>query len=155
MTTIEQVFLLVVGCVINGTVDNLKHVCATSDMREVPYQPMSVDQRLPKFEEGHWYNFQMSDSTNARLEVLVKDGAVLQAGVEAVYPESAGAEADRNFEKIADIANRHYGQGVPIDMGGIENLNYGDAESVFYIIKANMNGHPFIVFRAGNRRFWP
>ncbi len=155
MTSIVQVFLLVVGCAINGTVDNVKDVCTTSDMREVPYQAMSVDQPLPKFEEGHWYTFQMSDSMNARLEVLIKDGAVLQAGVEVVYPESAGAIAERHFEKIANIANNHYGRGVPIDMGGVDNLNYGDEKSVFYLIKANMNKHPFIVFRAGNRRFWP
>ena len=155
MTSIVQVFLLVVGCAINGTVDNVKDVCTTSDMREVPYQAMSVDQRLPKFEEGHWYTFQMSDSTNARLEILIKDGTVLQAGVEVVYPESAGAIAERHFEKMANIANNHYGRGVAIDMGGVDNLNYGDEKSVFYLIKKNMNKHPFIVFRAGNRRFWP
>jgi len=155
MASIQQIFLLVVGCAINGTAENMKDVCTTSDMREVPYQPMGVDQRLPEFEEGHWYTFKVSDFVNARLEVLVKDGAVLQAGVEIVYPKSSNVKASDHFEKIADIANHHYGRGMPIDMGGIDNLNYGDRKSVFYMIKGNVNGHPFVVFRAGNRRFWP
>ena len=155
MASIEQIFLLVVGCAINGTVDTLRDVCRTSEMREVLYQNMVVDQRMPKFEEGHWYTFQMSGAKSARLEVLVKDKVVLQAGVEIIYPESPGAIAERHFKELAQIGNRHYGLGAPIDLGGIDNLNYGDTRSVFYIVKGNMNKHPFIVFRAGNRRFWP
>ncbi len=72
-----------------------------------------------------------------------KEEAVLQAGVEIIYPSSNSEQASNHFKKIADIANNHYGKGVPIDLGGVENLNYGDTKSVFYIVKGNANEHPF------------
>jgi len=159
MSSIEEVFLLLVGCIVHGNADNLRDVCTSSEMQEIPYQPLAVDQRLPSFEKGHWFAFPISESTTARLEILIKNGAVLQAGVEIIYPQSATSGANDSFVRISNAATAHYGQGygqgVSMDLGDIDNLNYGDSKSVFYVIKTTINHRPAVVFRAGNRRFWP
>lgn len=155
MGIIEQIVLLLISCAINGAPETVREVCSTPDMVEVPYQQLSVDERLPRFEKAHWFVFQLPKTKQARLEVLLKDDAVLQAGVEIVYMKSANTTAVSQYNEVTKAAEKHYGKGRPIDMGGIEIQNYGGMRSVFYVIKGAMNKHPFIVFRAGNRRFWP
>lgn len=155
MVGINDLFYLLLACVVTGTDTNYRDKCTTADMVEVPYVATSLDQNLPSFDEGHLYSFRTTNSVPAKFEVLIKDGKILQAGVEIVYPKESKNYPSGHFKAIASTANKHYGESVKIDMGEVDNLNYGDRKSVFYVIKSAINGHDFIVFRAGNRIFWP
>lgn len=155
MMGINDLFFLLLACLSSGTGTNYREKCTTTDMIEIPYIQTSLDQNLPSFNEGHLYSFKTTNSIPAKLEVLIKDGKILQTGVEIGYPKESKEYTNKHFTSIVSTANKYYGKGVRIDIGGVDNLNYGNRESVFYIIKSVVIEHNFIVFRAGNRIFWP
>ncbi len=154
MVEINELFFLLLSCVASGTDTNYRDKCTTTHMNEVPYIKNSLDKNLPSFDEGHLYSFKTTNSIPAKLEILIKNGKILQAGIEIVYPKESKQYSTKHFKSVATIANKHYGKGTKIDMGGVDNLNYGNRKSVFYIINSVANKHNFIVFRAGNRIFW-
>ncbi len=154
MNSGEGLFLLLVRCVLDGTPENVTKVCTSPEMIGVPYVATPIDETLPAFDQGHWFTLSIGASVPARLEVLFKEEQVLQAGVQIIYDEQGTDAAARDFRAIERAADRHYGLGVSLDMGPVENKNYGDGDTVFYVTKYVANRRDILTFRVGNRRFW-
>ncbi len=56
-------------------------------MVEQPFVDTDLDQNLPVFDNGYLLRYITDDDTTAMLEVFEKEGRVLQAGIQIIYPK--------------------------------------------------------------------
>lgn len=156
MISLSELFLLLINCVINGSTSNMNDLCLSREMVSIPYETVVQDTLLPNFEEAHWYVFPFNEGRNAKLEILIKDDKILQSGVEIVFfNDDRNKVANEFYNEIYDLAYNHYGNSTKnYEMGDFMNISFNDNNSVFYIFKGDSNGHPFIIFRVGNKEFW-
>ncbi len=125
-------------------------------MVEQPFVDTDLDQNLPVFDNGYLLRYITDDDTTAMLEVFEKEGRVLQAGIQIIYPKKPStSNLNVHYKKIVKIAESYYGIGQPIQVGNMEILNYGNNETVFYIFKSNVyaTNEELLTFRVGNRDF--
>ncbi len=154
MISISELFLLLINCILNGSGENIKDLCISSEMIRIPYVAVTEDEKLPKFDNAYWYAVPYFESYDAKLEVLIKDGKVLQSGVEIVYNKDRLEVANLDFNEINNIALKYYGNSIKNELEGFVSFSFSDKNTVFYILKGETNGYPIIVFRAVNKKYW-
>lgn len=154
ITSDEVIKLLVTG-IANITASELLSECKKIGMRQVPYQDVGLDSNLPPFDEGYHLRFNPNGKEEALFEILQKDGFVLQAGYQLVLPTSLSfSKASNRYQQLKQILESHYGVGYPMDVGGIESINFGNEKTITYLSKANIAGNVAITIRVGNKYFW-
>jgi hypothetical protein len=129
--------------------------CHELGMTPQKYQPSPAVSNLPDFDVGHQFRFEADSSWAAGFDILEKDGMVLQAGFQIFYPRAFFvSKSKKHYQAMIEQIERHYGPGVPMKVGGIMILNYGDTNTVCYISKAKALGKDLITVRVGNKIFW-
>jgi len=154
ITTEEIIELLVISVADIPAVDLIKK-CNDLGMRQIPYQDASIDTNLPSFEAGYHFHFYLDGEEEAIFEILEKEGFVLQAGYQFVLPSSLFfSKAKKKYHHIKECLETHYCVGVPMNLGRIEIINYGNDTTIAYISRVKVARTDVITIRVGNRRFW-
>jgi hypothetical protein len=106
------------------------------------------------FEKG--YRFICSTTSNAPccIEVLQRDGEVLQAGIQIAHEVALMEKGNDDFALLKNLCDRHYTDSKVAEVSGTRVINYGNTESVAYLSKMRQNDRNVITFRVGNRLFW-
>lgn len=155
MFSIEETFFLLTSSVYKNSTDELIEKCKDIGMIEQPYMDTGLEENLPEFDKGYVFTYKTDDNHIARMEILVKGGRTLQAGIQIIYPKRLfSSKLNRHYDLVVGIAENFYGLGVPMNIGNIEVLNYGNNETVFYVFKSNMNNRGVLTFKVGNKEFW-
>jgi hypothetical protein len=107
----------------------------------------------PIFDNGCLFRYITDDDTTAMLELLEKEGRILQAGIQIIYSKMLiSSSLNEHYKKIVNIAESYYGIEQPIQVGNVEILYYGNNETLFYISKINADNNDLLTFRVGNRQ---
>jgi hypothetical protein len=134
---------------------DLARKCVDLGMRPVPYQDVGLSSNLPPFEAGHHFRFNPDGNEESLFEILEKDSLVLQAGYQLALPTSLFfSKAKKRHSQLKEIIETHYGAGLPMDVGGIEIINYGNDTTIAYLSRVTVAGTDAITVRVGNRHFW-
>lgn len=155
MITHKEIIGLLVSCIYDTLAFDLVKKCEDLGMRAVPYQPVVMDSNLPAFERGYHFRFNPDGKEGALFEILEKDGLVLQAGYQLVFPSSLSfIKVKKRYYYIKEILETHYGVGQPMNIAGAKSINYGNNTTIAYISRVKSAGRDAITVRVGNRRFW-
>ncbi|MDH7513438.1 MAG: hypothetical protein QHH14_10890 [Clostridiales bacterium] len=155
MITTREIISLLVGRVANTLASDLIKECINLGMRQVSRQDISLSSNLPSFEAGHHFRFNPDGYEEALFEILEKDTLVLQAGYQLALPTSLFfSKAKKRHSQLKKILETHYGAGLPMNIGGIEIINYGNDTTIAYLSRSVVAGTDAITVRVGNRRFW-
>lgn len=155
MITTQEIISLLVGRVDHALAADLLKECVNLGMRQVPYQDVGLSSNLPPFEAGHHFRFNPDGKEDALFEILEKDSLVLQAGYQLNLPSSFFfSKAKKRHSQLKEILETHYGVGLPMNVGGIEIINYGNNTTIAYLSRATVARTDAITVRVGNRRFW-
>lgn len=155
MISTGEIIGLLVARVADILAADLVKECGDLGMRHVPYQDVGPTSNLPPFEAGYHFRFNPDGKEEVLFEILEKDGLVLQAGYQLALPTSLlFSKAKKRHRQLKEILETHYGVGQPMNVGGVEIINYGNATTIAYISKAKVAGTDAITVRIGNRRFW-
>jgi hypothetical protein len=149
--SLNDTFVFLADSVSFLSIDEFVARCRDIGMVEQPFVDTDIDQNLPVFDNGYWFKYTTDDDTTAMLEVLEKEGRILQAGIQVIYPKTlSSSNLNEHYKNIVKIAESYYGIGQPTQVGNIEILNYGNSETAFYVSKLK----DLLTFRVGNREFW-
>lgn len=111
---------------------------------------------LPPFDAQHHFVFKLDGKHEAVFEILEKDGVILQAGYQALFPSlfPFRSKANGKYNDAVQALNGHYGTGMPINQSGSKTMNFGNAESVAYASLMKVGKAQSLTARVGNRHFW-
>ncbi len=152
--SLNDTFFLLTDSVSALSADEFVARCRVG-MVEQPFVDTDIGQNLPVFDNGYWFKYTTDDDATAMLELLEKEGRILQAGVQIIYPKKIfSSMINKHYKKIVKIAESYYGVGQPTQAGNIKILNYGNSKTVFYVSKSNVYNQESLTFRVGNREFW-
>lgn len=155
MFSLDETFKLLTDAVPADKASALLKKCKKIGMNEIDYLDTGMDSNLPEFDKGYNLVYQTNDGVDSRLEILVKDSIIMQAGIQIIFPFSLFFSKSKNHFKILKVhSNNYYGECLPMNMDGAEILNYGNVLSVCYLSKMKVNGKDVINFKVGNRKFW-
>jgi len=153
MISLPDTFSILVNSVSKISAKNFVKKCHNIGMIPKPYFDTGLDNNLPEFDKGYNLIFNTDDNVIARLEVLEKDEKILQAGIQIIYSSSFFfSRINKHFTTLKSICDNYYGLCLPMDMGNIKILNYGDADTVSYISKMKVSGKKILTFRVGNKK---
>ncbi len=155
--SLNDTFFLLADTVSVLSADEFVARCRGIGMVEQPFVDADIDQNLPIFDNGYLFRYITDDDATAMLEVLEKEGRILQAGVQIIYPKTlSSSNLNEHYKNIVKISESYYGIGQPTQVGNMEILNYGNSETVFYVSKSNVyiTNEALLTFRVGNRDFW-
>lgn len=148
-------FTLLVSFTVFDTVSEFIDNCRALGFVELQYVNIGLDEKLPDFDNGYMFEYKTDDKVTANLEVLEKDGMILQAGIQVIYPKSLlFKRMPKHFEKVVTLADDFYGTGMLTKSDSMEIVNYGNEETVFYVSKVTVNRRDALTFRVGNKQFW-
>ena len=107
---------------------------------------------LPSFEAQHHFNFKLDGKNEALFEILEKDGLILQAGYQVIFPPRFPfpSQATSKYHDAIQAMENHYGTGMPMTQPGVQIMNYGNAMTVGYAALMKQS----LTARVGNRCFW-
>lgn len=155
MFNLDKIFSLLTDFVPEDKATNLIDKCKEIGMNEVEYLDTGMDSNLPEFDNGYNFVFKTNNDTETRLEILEKDSIIMQAGIQIIYPPSFFFSiAKKHFKILKRHSDGYYGKCLPMNVGGVVILNYGNILSVCYLSKMKVNGKNVITFKVGNREFW-
>ena len=155
MITTQEIISLLVSRVAHTMASGLAKKCLDLGMRQVPYLDLGLFPNIPPFEAGHHFRFNPDGNEEALFEILEKDSLVLQAGYQLFLPTSLFfSKAKKRYNQIKEILETHYGVGLPMNVGEIEIINYGNDTTIAYLSKTAVGRTDAITVRVGNRRFW-
>ena len=155
MFSLDEIFSLLTESVPEHNASKLFEKCKEIGMREIEYINTGLDSNLPEFDKGYNFVFQINDNVETKLEILEKDFIIMQAGIQSIYsPSIFSSKAKKHFNILKNKSDKYYGEGSPMNMGGVEILNYGNIYSVCYLSKMKSKGRDVINFKVGNRKFW-
>lgn len=154
MITINQLFTLLINCVMMGSVGSVDDYCLLPNMVSTPYIAIPQDENLPSFDETYWFTFPYDKGINTRYEILIKDNSILQAGVEFVFNSDSLDSYIDTFYEIYNLAKGYFGETSFSNQGGFRTYSYGNDNMVFYILTGKVTELPFIIFRVGNTDFY-
>jgi len=124
-------------------------------MSEQDYVNLGMDQTLPEFDEGVHVIFESDDRQTAHVEILGRQGMVLQAGFQLIYrPTLFQRKWKKQYDSLCRHLADHYGPGTPMAMSGVVIINYGDERSLAYISRSKANMCTVLTVRVGNRDLW-
>jgi hypothetical protein len=153
--TSQEIIGLLVDRVGHSRAADLIEECLDLGMQQVPYQEDGPVWQLPTFEAGHHLRFSPDGKEDTVLEVLEKDGLVLQAGFHLPLPQPFFflPKAKKRHGHLRQILETHYGIGRPIRSGAFRVIYYEGEATLAYLSRISGCGVSIFV-RVGNRRFW-
>ena len=156
MPLLREVFSLFTDAVGRISVPELLNMLRDMDLLEGSYASTPYDEALPDFDYGYSFVGATDDNDSVIVDVLEKDTKILQAGFQVMFPfrlfSSRGRKAKRT---LANQAELYYGPGVPMPMGRVKIVNYGDLRTICYISTMRTStGDYVLTLRIGNREFW-
>lgn len=155
MFSLDDTFSLLTESVPEHSASILFKKCKEIGMSEIEYIDTGIDSNLPEFDKGYNFVYRTSDNAEAKLEILEKGLIIMQAGIQIIYsPSFFSSKTKKHFNILKDKSDNYYGECLPMNMGGVEILNYGNLYSVCYLSKMKTNGRDVINFKVGNRKFW-
>ena len=115
-----------------------------------------LNSNLPSFEVQYHFIFKLDGECEALFEILGKEGLILQAGSQVVFPTKFlfPSKGKNKYRDAMQVLESHYGTGLPMVQQGVEIMNYGDATTVGYVSLVKMRRAQSLTVRVGNRRFW-
>lgn len=154
MNTLDIVTMLI-NRVPFARTESLKRECIGMGMSEQDYVNLGMDQTLPEFDEGVHVIFESDDRQTAHVEILGRQGMVLQAGFQLIYrPTLFQRKWKKQYDSLCRHLADHYGPGTPMAMSGVVIINYGDERSLAYISRSKANMCTVLTVRVGNRDLW-
>ena len=154
LETLDIVDLLIQATPTESASQLVQH-CLQIGMTAQQYRASSLDANLPPFDIGHQLRFHADGCWAAGLDVLEKNGFVLQSGFQMFFYRGLfGSKSRKLHQKIVERIEQHYGPGVPTNSSGIDILNFSNDQSVCYTSTTKSHGNNVITVRVGNRRFW-
>jgi hypothetical protein len=111
---------------------------------------------LPPFDAQHHFVFKLDGKHEAVFEILGKDGVILQAGYQALFPSlfPFRSKANGKYNDAVQALEGHYGTGMPINQSGSKTMNFGNATTVGYAAIMKTGRAYSLTSRVGNRHFW-
>jgi hypothetical protein len=156
MFSLNQVFSFLTINVPKANISDFIIQCVELGMKQEKYIQTGLDNTLPSFDKGHSFSFCTDNKSIAELEVLEKDSKILQAGIYLKYPLFEFiSKSNKHFNIIETLSKQFYSDFMPMDMGTIKIINFGNASSIAYLSKSKVNNIKAIVFKVGNRELWP
>ena len=154
VNTLDVVTILI-NRVSFASTESLKRECIEMGMNEQDYLNPGMDQTLPKFGEGVHLIFESDDHQTAHMEILGRQGRVLQAGFQLIYrPTLFLRKWKKQYDSLCRHMADHYGLGTPLAVSGVVTINYGDERSLAYISRSKANMCTVLTVRVGNRDLW-
>lgn len=154
MITINQLFTLLINCVLMGSAGSIYDHCLLPNMVSTPYIAIPQDKNLPSFDEAYWYVFPYKEEINTKYEILIKDNSILQAGVSLTFNSDSLNSYISTFYEIYDIAEEHFRKSFFTHNGNFRTYKYSNDNIVFYILTGEVMELPFIIFRVGNSDYY-
>ncbi|MCG2681028.1 MAG: hypothetical protein L6455_13855 [Kiritimatiellae bacterium] len=116
----------------------------------------TLNSNLPPFEVQYHFIFKLDGKHEALFEILGKDGFILQAGYQVVFPTMFifPSKGENKYRDAMQVLENHYGTGLPMAQQDIEIMNYGNATTVSYVSLMKMKRAQSLTVRVGNRHFW-
>jgi hypothetical protein len=154
--SLAETFELLTSSVNNISAQALVDQCLKLGMKEVDNIDLGFDSMLPQFDNSFVFIFSTDDEEKARLEILDKEGKILQAGIQIFYkPAIFFSNFKKHYRKTIELLEKHYGPASPIDLGNnMEIINFGDLKTVAYTSKMKLNGSDILTLKVGNTEFW-
>ena len=154
MITLNQLFTLLINCVLMGSAGSVDDHCLLPNIVSTPYIAIPQDENLPSFDEAYWYTFSYQEAVNSKYEILIKDNSILQSGISLTFNSDSLDGFISTFYKIYNLANDYFGEASFTHSGNFRTYKYSDDNTVFYILTGEMMELPFIIFRAGNSDYY-
>jgi len=155
MSSLDQTFSLLTDSIPIDSATDLVKKCKAVGMNQIAYVDTGLESNLPEFDNGYSFTYKTDDGVEARLEILEKDSIIMQAGIQIIYqPSFLFSKAKKHFNILKGKSDDYYGESLPMNVSGVEILNYGNPSSVCYLSRMRVNGGDAINFRVGNRKFW-
>lgn len=154
--SIAETFNLLIRVVGNKSAEELLETCRQLGMTENKFIKLGNYQALPNFDSGYVFSFNTDNDETAKMEILVVDNRVLQAGIQIIYKQSLFfSNLMKQYKRTVAFMEEYYGAGVPMDVGNnMEIMNFGDIETVSYVSKIKVNGRDSLTLKVGNAKLW-
>ncbi len=153
--SLEEIVKLLYTDILISKPETLAEKCRNLGMKEDKFVDLNILGTLPEFDNGFAFIYETDNKVNARLEIIDKDGIIMQAGIQIIYPISVfSSKSTKHFKYLTNKLNEIYGAAMPMDMPGTKILNYGNENSVCYISISTVNKKKCITLKFGNRAFW-
>ncbi len=162
MVTINRLFTMLLTCVLSGNVDNINELCILPSMVKIPYVTVLQDKNLPTFEEALSFTFPFENTMKTNYEILLKNGKILQAGIELYFYQDKTNHFIEKFYELYALANKEFGEAdfthiysnPEYQISDLRTYNFKYNDKLFYILTGKANGLPFLIFRVGNLDFY-
>ena len=149
---ISYIIEILIKLVPTTPISEILQNCQRLGMVSQKYQHNPADSSLPDYDNAYHFRFETNDSKTSLFEVLEKEGLILQAGFQILYPSSLlFSKSKKHHEQMISQLEENYGEGVPMNAGGTQIINYGDSNNICYISKAKVSGGDIITVRVGNK----
>jgi tetratricopeptide (TPR) repeat protein len=181
---LDNTFSLLIETVGFISAKELVEKCNKMGMKEIPSADYKLDSILGYefidamrgHDASYIFHYETNDNVMATFEILEKNSAILQAGIQMNYPEHLSSLFERHYQKLVQLAEAHYGDGLSLkleDMKGMglelpeitttsgiplkalrdmEVINYGNSKTVCYISKLVFYDRCSLVIRVGNKK---
>lgn len=155
MFSLSETFHLITDSVPQDKASDLIKKCKEIGIKEQSYINTGLDSNLPEFDKVYTFVYEIDNGIEAILEILEKNSAILQSGIQIIYPYSfLLSKVKKHFILLKNLSDNFYGSSLPINISGTKILNYGNLSSVCYLSKMKINSRDVINFRVGNKKFW-
>lgn len=157
--SLKQTFWLIHDSVSNNKSSKMINLCREMKMEEIPYQSVEKDSDLPDFDVGHWFQYKTENDEICRLEILDKEGEILQSGFQIIMNKLWNfSNLNEHFELIKNRCDAVYSKSLPpdnlIEQKNVTILNYSYKNMVCYLSKMKVNKQHILTFRVGNKKLW-
>lgn len=154
MITVNQLFALLINCALLGSANNIDNHCILPSMVSTPYIAIPQDKNLPNFDDAYWYTFPFKGGIKTKYEILLKDDAILQAGVELVFNSDSLDSFISTFYAIYKLSKEKFGEVSFSHQDDIRTYKYSFEDKLFYLRTGRVMDISFIIFRAGNPDYY-
>lgn len=149
----DEILTLLIGTTeTKAKASELIETCRKFSMHQIEYINFDQD---PLFNIGYNFSFNSPAGEVVRLEIIEKDGNLLQSGIQIIYkPSLFYQQINKDFSFIYHSLKSYYVNEQIQKFQGIKIYNFVNEESQCYISKSKANRRQVLNFKVTNKELW-
>ncbi|MDI6766933.1 MAG: hypothetical protein QME52_08940 [Bacteroidota bacterium] len=149
----EEILTLLIGTADEKVKPSqLIEACRKYDMHQIEYININGDLL---FKEGYNFLYNSPNGETARLEIIEKDGVLLQSGIQIIYrPRLLFSKINKDFSVLFNLLKSYYGNEQIQTYQGIIIYNFTNQITQCYLTQSTINKQQVLNCRVSNIEIW-